>query len=103
MDQEYASDENLDQEALAAQEAGAAPAAAPAPAPAAAPAPAPAAAPAPAGGEVPPEEPTPELPPEAQGQDDMINDLSDIESMVADIAAEIGITGKNDKSDKEKK
>tara|TARA_R110001583_G_scaffold73623_1_gene204742 strand:+ start:5626 stop:7323 length:1698 start_codon:yes stop_codon:yes gene_type:complete len=111
VDQEYSSDESLDNEALAGQEAeeGAA-AAAPAeeapPAEAPAPAPAPEAAPPgpPAEGEVPPEEtpmgPGTEVPEDAAGgeemaevppEEDVVSDLSDLENMVADIAAELGM------------
>jgi hypothetical protein len=92
VDQEYSSDENLDQKQMAAQEGAAEKKAAPAPEAAA-----PAAAPEAPAQEAPPEEPAPELPPEAASQDDMISDLSDIESMVADIAKEIGIGNKEDK------
>ena len=116
VDQEYSSDESLDNEALAGQEAeeGAAaaapaeeapPAEAPAPAPEAAP-PAPEAPPPgpPAEGEVPPEEtpmgPGTEVPEDAAGGEEMaetppaeevVSDLSDLENMVADIAAELGM------------
>jgi len=116
VDQEYSSDENVDQDALAAQEAegaGAPPAPeaapAPAPAPEAAPAPPPEAAappppvppePVPGSAEAPmPEEPAPEMPPEVAPQEDMITGLSDLEAMVADITAEIGGAGKETDSD----
>jgi outer membrane biosynthesis protein TonB len=83
-DQQYPSDENL------APEEEAPPAApedttpeppAEEPAPEAAPEKAPEAAP----------EETPEQAPEPQAQDDVVNDIADLENMVADIAAELGM------------
>ena len=83
-DQQYPSDENL------APEEEAPPAApedttpeppAEEPAPEAAPKEAPEAAP----------EETPEQAPEPQAQDDVVNDIADLENMVADIAAELGM------------
>jgi hypothetical protein len=76
-DQEYPSDENLAPEeeapAKAAQKEPAPEPPAPEPAPEAAPEEAPAEA------------------PEPQAQDDVVNDLADLENMVADIAAELGM------------
>jgi len=79
MDQEYPSDENL-----APEEAPEAPPEETVPEPPAEP-PVPEAAP-----EEAPEE-APEAAPEPQAQDDVVNDLADLESMVADIAAELGM------------
>ena len=90
-DQEYPSDESIDQKALAAQEVeepqGAAPKAAPKAAPEA--------APEEEGGEEGGEENMPPV-----SQQDMLGDLSDLETMVTDLAAELGV---NDKEDKEEK
>jgi hypothetical protein len=92
-DQEYPSDENL-----APEEEAPAPAPEAAPEempPEEAPAPAPEAAPAPE--EMPPEEMPPEeagaeeMPPEPKTQDEVIQDLANLEDMVADIAAELGM------------
>ena len=79
MDQEYPSDENL-----APEEAPEAPPEETVPEPPAEP-PVPEAAP-----EEAPEE-APEAAPEPQAQDDVVNDLADLENMVADIAAELGM------------
>jgi hypothetical protein len=102
-DQEYSSDENLDDQALADQEAAAMdPAEAPAPpiqdpttgaqvAPEAAP---PEAAPAPPEGEEAPIDPAmdePVEPPVTKTQDEVVGGLADLENMVADIAAELGM------------
>jgi predicted nucleotidyltransferase len=70
-DEEYSSDENVDQAEMKASEAEPA-----------------LPEEAPEEQEVPPQE-EPEMP-KTQSQDKMVNDLSDLESMVADIAAEIG-------------
>ena len=70
-DEEYPSDENVDQAEMKASEAEPA-----------------LPAEAPEEQEVPPQE-EPEMP-KTQSQDKLVNDLSDLESMVADIAAEIG-------------
>ena len=88
-DQEYPSDESVDQKALAAQEVEEPQAAAPEAAPEA-----PADAPE-EGGEEGGEENMPPV-----SQQDMLGDLSDLETMVTDLAAELGV---NDKKDKEEK
>jgi hypothetical protein len=80
MDQEYPSDENLAPE----EEAQEAPPEETVPEP---PAEEPAPEPAP---EAAPEE-APAEAPEPQAQDDVVNDLADLENMVADIAAELGM------------
>ena len=98
-DQEYSSDENLDDQALADQEA-AAEAPAPSPDPTGA-------GPDVAGEAVPPAEEAPidpgneEAPvvPETQAQGEVVSDLADLENMVADIAAELGMD--NDKEETE--
>ena len=79
MDQEYPSDENLapEEETPAPEEAVPEP-------PAEEPAPEPAPEEAPA-------EEAPEAAPEPQAQDDVVNDLADLENMVADIASELGM------------
>ena len=85
-DEEYSSDENVDQEALKAQEAE--------------------------GGEVPPEATpeedmpdmeAPEDAPEPKASGEVVKELSDLESMVADIAAEIGAGEDEDMLDTEEK
>jgi hypothetical protein len=76
-DEEYSSDENVDQAEMKASEAEPA-----------------LPEEAPEEQEVPPQD-EPEMP-KTQSQDKMVNDLSDLESMVADIAAEIG---KDDKEE----
>lgn len=99
MDQQYPSDENLapEEEAPEAASEQAPPAEAP---PEAAPEAPPEAPPEVPAEEPPAEEPMPdeatpgEAPPEAQEpapQDEVVNDLADLESMVADIAAELGM------------
>ena len=88
MDQEYPSDENLAPEEEAPE---AAPEDTPPEPPAEEPAPevAPEAAP----------EEAPEAAPEPQAQDDVVNDLADLENMVADIASELGM--ENDQEEAE--
>ena len=90
-DQEYASDENLDDKAMADQEAEAeAPAPSPDPT---------GQGPDVAGEAVPPAEDAaidpaneePPVVPETQSQSEVVNDLADLENMVADIAAELGM------------
>lgn len=96
-DSEYESDENVDQTALAATEEAETPKPAPQPA---------AEAPGPAEMEEPPPADTTgeEIPPE-DSQDEVATGLADLESMVADIAAEIGEdeSGEEEKPKKTKK
>jgi hypothetical protein len=97
VDQEYSSDESLDNEALASQEAKET--AAPAPAPAEA-------APAPAAPEEAPMGPGTEVPQDGEAaaventpeEGEVVNNLSDLENMVADIAAELGMDEKEEGS-----
>lgn len=111
MDQQYPSDENMAPEEEQPPMEGTpaeAPAKPPAEAPPAEAPPAeapPAEAPAPA--EAPPAEapaPEAEAPPEPpKGQDEVVNDLADLENMVADIAAELGMDKGEKKEGEEKK
>jgi len=82
-DQEYPSDENVDQKALAAQEMGEQPAGAVTP----------------TVNEVPPETDDADGEPAPVDQKELLGDLTDLETMVADLAAELGV---KDKSPKEK-
>ena len=92
VDQEYSSDENLDQEALAASEQAPAPVAPPAPAPVA----------PPVEDDTPPQGEAPEVP-EPETSSEVASGLANLESMIADIAAEIGTAGdKDSKKDKDK-
>lgn len=113
MDQQYPSDENMAPEddkpapvqGTPAEPPGKPPVEAPpeeAPAPEAPPAEAaPEEAPAPeAGGEAPPEEEAPPEPP--KGQDEVVNDLAELEDMVANIASELGMD-KGEEEGEEKK
>ena len=98
-DQEYSSDENLDDKALADQEA-------------AAEAPAPSPDPTGKGPDVAPEAavPSEEAPidpnteeapvvPETQSQDEVVSDLADLENMVADIASELGMDDEKEEAE----
>ena len=94
-DQEYPSDENLDDKALADQEASE-----PSPDPTGK-------GPDVAGEAVPPAEEAPIDPateeppvvPETQGQDEVVSDLADLENMVADIAAELGMDDEKEETE----
>ena len=98
-DQEYASDENLDDQALADQEAAAAGPAAADPAAGGEEMPPP---PVANGGELPPESPMadpaaaepPIEPPVTKTQDEIIGGLTDLESMITAISAELGVDDK---------
>ena len=92
-DQEYPSDETLDDKALADKAAKETPEAPPE----AAVPPPPAEEPVPGEEEgVAPEE-APHVSPEVKSEDEAINDLANLENMVADIAAELGMAGDDDK------
>jgi len=95
-DQEYPSDETLDDKALADKAAKETPEAPPE----AAVPPPPAEEPVPGGeeeGAAPEEEEAPHVAPEVKSEDQAINDLSNLENMVADIATELGMAGDDDK------
>jgi hypothetical protein len=95
-DQEYPSDETLDDKALADKAAKETPEAPPE----AAVPPPPAEEPVPGGeeeGAAPEEEEAPHVAPEVKSEDEAINDLSNLENMVADIATELGMAGDDDK------
>ena len=99
-DQEYASDENLDDQALADAEAAEAPAPSPDPT---------GKGPDVAGQAVPPPEEEPIDPnneepptvPDTQSKEEVVSDLADLENMVADIAAELGLSGDEEESEEE--
>ena len=95
-DQEYPSDETLDDKALADKAAKETPEAPPE----AAVPPPPAEEPVPGGeeeGAASEEEEAPHVAPEVKSEDEAINDLANLENMVADIAAELGMAGDDDK------
>ena len=94
-DQEYPSDETLDDKALADKAAKETPEAPPE----AAVPPPPAEEPVPGEeeGVAPEEEEAPHVAPEVKSEDEAINDLANLENMVADIAAELGMAGDDDK------
>jgi len=95
-DQEYPSDETLDDKALADKESMEAPEEPAAPPEEVVPPPPP--APEPEGAPAPEEEVAePSTPPDVKDTDEVINDLANLENMVADIATELGMAGDDDK------
>ena len=95
-DQEYPSDETLDDKALADKESMEAPEEPAAPPEEVVPPPPP--APEPEGAPAPEEEVAePSTPPDVKDTDEVIDDLANLENMVADIATELGMVGDDDK------
>ena len=95
-DQEYPSDETLDDKALADKESMEAPEEPAAPPEEVVPPPPP--APEPEGAPAPEEEVAePSTPPDVKDTDEVIDDLANLENMVADIATELGMAGDDDK------